>query len=158
MPSLAILFAVTSFFVCLGILGPLESRLEDFYGGPQNAGQNKFWHQILFHIVNDHSTEVIATNEIKGDQSFWMRFVLLGYFVRSSGFSHCYNWNSLEKAKFFKWSIFSIVPPKLLGAIMGCCIKLSVVPFDKVCQLLCGDCSYGYPGINSHHPGRGLSS
>lgn len=58
------------FLFVLGILGPLESRLEDFYGGPQNAGQNKFWHQNTFHIVNDHSAEVIATNEIKGDQSF----------------------------------------------------------------------------------------
>lgn len=25
----------------VGIIGPLESRLEDFYAGSQNAGQNK---------------------------------------------------------------------------------------------------------------------
>lgn len=28
-------------FIVLGIIGPLESRLEDFYAGSQNAGQNK---------------------------------------------------------------------------------------------------------------------
>lgn len=62
-----------------------------------------------------------------------MRFVLLGYFVRSSGFSHCYNWNSLErKPSFSNEYLLCIVPPKLLGAIMGCCVKLSVVPFDKL--------------------------
>lgn len=78
--------------------------------------------------------------------------------MRSSGFSHCYNWNSLErKPSFSNEYLLCIVPPKLLGAIMGCCVKLSVVLSTK-CQLLCGDCSYGCPGINSHHPGRGLSS
>lgn len=138
MPNLTILFAIyTVFFLfVLGILGPLESRLEDFYGGPQNAGQNKIsaskyfshckWSLHRGHSYKWNKRRSVLLNEICFTRLFceikWLFSLPVSY-----------NWNSLErKLSFSNECLLCIVPPKLLGTIMGRYVKLSVAPFNRV--------------------------
>jgi hypothetical protein len=66
-------FSFTLFFY-LGITGPLESRLEDVYERPQNAGQNKIVYFSVCHRVHEHATNVVTIDEAKGCQLFLVGF------------------------------------------------------------------------------------